>query len=62
MASSGSSMTGIAFFWTGTYWANTSSNSLVGKLIRQGSRQVKETFERLLSGESSRAEIDEQIV
>ena len=51
-------MTGIAFFWTGTYWAN----SLVGKLIRQGSRQVKETFERLLSGESSRAEIDEQIV
>ncbi len=55
-------MTGIAFFWTGTYWASTSSNSLVGKLIRQGSRQVKETFERLLSGESSRAEIDEQIV
>ena len=45
-----------------TYWANTSSNSLAGKLIRQGSRQVKETFERLLSGESIRAEIDEQIV
>ena len=62
VASSGSSMTGIAFFWTGTYWANTSSNSLVGKLIRQGSRQVKETFERLLSGESIRTEIDEQIV
>ncbi len=45
-----------------TYWANTSSNSLVGKLIREGSRQVKETFERLLSGESIRTEIDEQIV
>ena len=44
------------------YWANTSSNSLVGKLIREGSRQVKETFERLLSGESIRTEIDEQIV
>ncbi len=25
----------------GTYWANTSSNSLIGKLIRQGGRQTK---------------------
>lgn len=46
----------------GAYWANTSSNSFVGKLVREGSRQVKETFERLLQGESIRAEIDEQIV
>ena len=46
----------------GAYWANTSSNSLVGKLVREGSRKVKETFERLLQGESIRAEIDEQIV
>ena len=46
----------------GAYWANTSSNSLVEKLVREGSRKVKETFERLLQGESIRAEIDEQIV
>ena len=25
----------------GTYWANTSGNSLVGKLIREGKRGVK---------------------
>ena len=45
-----------------TYWANTSSNSLVGKLIRQGNRQVKEAFEQLLRGESIKCPIDEQIV
>lgn len=45
-----------------TYWANTSSNSLVGKLIREGSRGVKEDFERLLRGEVLRVPIDEQIV
>ena len=46
----------------GTYWANTSSNSLVNKLIREGSRNIKESFERLLQGEAICAEIDEQIV
>lgn len=46
----------------GVYWANTSSNSLAGKLIREGSREVKRTFERLLQGESIQIEIDEQIV
>ena len=46
----------------GTYWANTSSNSLIGKLIRQGGRQTKETFRQLLSGGSIEAEIEEQIV
>ena len=45
-----------------TYWANTSSNSLVGKLIREGSCDVKEQFEQLLRGESIRCSIDEQIV
>ena len=45
-----------------TYWANTSSNSLVGKLLREGNRRVKEKFETLLRGESIRSEIDEQIV
>lgn len=46
----------------GTYWANTSSNSLVGKLIRQGNRDIKTTFEKLLSRETIYCPIDEQIV
>lgn len=46
----------------GAYWANTSSNSLVGKLVREGNRNIKENFESLLRGESIQAEIDEQIV
>ena len=45
-----------------TYWANTSSNSLVGKLLREGSRRVKEKFEVLLRGESIHTPVDEQIV
>lgn len=44
-----------------TYWANTSSNSLVGKLVREGNRKVKEKFETLLRGETIRTPIDEQI-
>ena len=45
-----------------TYWANTSSNSLVGKLLREGNRRIKEKFEVLICGESIRSDIDEQIV
>ena len=45
-----------------TYWANTSSNSLVGKLIRQGNRNIKTTFEELIKGETICCPIDEQIV
>ena len=45
-----------------TYWANTSSNSLVGKLLREGNRRIKEKFEILLKGESIQSPIDEQIV
>ena len=45
-----------------TYWANTSSNSLVGKLLREGKRGIKEKFENLLRGEVIRTPIDEQIV
>ena len=44
------------------YWANTSSNSLIGKLIREGNTQVKESFELLLSGKEIITELDEQIV
>ena len=45
-----------------TYWANTSSNSLVGKLLREGSRDVKVSFERLMRGEHLWVPIDEQLV
>ncbi|MBP3468543.1 MAG: AAA family ATPase, partial [Lachnospiraceae bacterium] len=46
----------------GAYWANTSSNSLVGKLIREGSQDIKQSFEGLLQGGTLVAAIDEQIV
>lgn len=45
-----------------TYWANTSSNSLVGKLIREGEAEIKTTMEDLLNGQILHTEIDEQIV
>lgn len=45
-----------------TYWANTSSNSLVGKLIREGSKDMKIVVEDLLKGGSLHTYIDEQIV
>ncbi len=45
-----------------TYWANTSSNSLVGKLIREGSADVKMKMEDLLAGKALHTQIDEQIV
>lgn len=55
----------INLFDTGkfsTYWANTSGNSLVGKLIREGNREIKEQFEILLKGGTIETELDEQIV
>ena len=45
-----------------TYWANTSSNSLIGKLIREGDPDIKITMEDLLQGKTFCTEIDEQIV
>lgn len=45
-----------------SYWANTSSNSLVGKLIREGSKNIKSDFEKLMVGEHLFTVIDEQIV
>lgn len=44
------------------YWVNSSSNSLAGKLIREGSKGIKEKFETLLQGGSIEVAIDEQIV
>ncbi len=45
-----------------TYWANTSSNGLVDKLIREGSVDIKISMENLLKGEHLYKEIDEQII
>ena len=45
-----------------TWWADTSSNGLVSKLIRTGSPTLKKDFEKLLNGEKLRTVIDEQIV
>lgn len=44
------------------YWANTSSNSLIGHLIQRGNSAIKEVMEDLLSGKELVTEIDEQIV
>ena len=45
-----------------TYWANTSSNGLVDKLIREGSTDIKISMENLLKGKHLYKEIDEQII
>ena len=44
------------------YWANTSSNSLINKLVRESSRDIKITMENLLDGGTLKTNIDEQII
>lgn len=44
------------------YWANTSSNQLINKLIREGGKDIKLTMEDLLNGGILHTEIDEQII
>ena len=44
------------------YWANTSGNGLVDKLIREGNPDIKIEMETLLKGECIETEIDEQII
>ncbi|SFG30892.1 AAA family ATPase [Oribacterium sp. WCC10] len=44
------------------YWANTSSNSLVSKLVREGSVEIKKAFEDLLNDGVIQTKIDEQLV
>ena len=46
----------------GAYWANTSANSLAGKLIQEGGRRLKVSFEKLLAGERMKCPVEEQIV
>ena len=44
------------------YWADTSSNGLVNKLIQTASAEIKELMERLLKMENIEVKFDEQIV
>ena len=44
------------------YWANTSSNSLAGRLIRGGSSNIKLGMEELMRGRTIQVQLDEQIV
>ena len=44
------------------YWANTSGNGLVDKLIREGSADIKISMENLLKGGRLCKEVDEQVV
>ena len=45
-----------------TYWANTSSNRLVGNLLQKGNKEIKMQFEELLHGHSIKSEVDEEII
>ena len=44
------------------YWADTSENGLVSRLVREGEIELKIAFEDLLEGKQITAAIDEQIV
>ena len=44
------------------YWASTSSNGLVNRLIRTASAEIKSMMETLLEGDSVEVSIDEQLV
>lgn len=44
------------------YWANSSANSLVNSLIRQGNPQTKMIMEDLMAGKALATEIDEEII
>jgi hypothetical protein len=44
------------------YWANTSGNGLVDKLIREGSADIKISMENMLKGGRLCKEVDEQVV
>lgn len=44
------------------YWANTSSNALISKLLREGSKEIKIDMEALITGHHVFTVLDEQIV
>ena len=45
-----------------TWWANTSGNGLIGKLLRTGEPEIKSQFEILLKGGNVTVPVDEQII
>ena len=45
-----------------TWWANTSGNGLIGKLLRTGRPEIKSQFENLLKGGEVIVPVDEQII
>ena len=45
-----------------TYWANTSGNGLIGKLLRTGEPEIKSQFEILLKDGNVTVPVDEQII
>ena len=44
------------------FWVNTSSNGLVGKLLKEADSRIKEKMEELLKGNSINSEIDEEMI
>lgn len=44
------------------YWANTSSNRLVGTLLEGGSKELKQALEDLLTGGTVQTHMDEEVV
>ncbi len=44
------------------YWANTSSNALVSRLIQKGSKKIKTAMEQMLLGQSFQTSLDEEMV
>ncbi len=46
----------------GTYWADTSSNKLVSKLLKEGTPEIKMHLEELLAGKSMEVILDEQVI
>lgn len=55
----------INFLKTGkiaSYWVNTSSNNLVGKLIQEGSVEIKKAIEDFLNGGTLKTRIDESLI
>lgn len=45
----------------GAYWANTSSNNLIERLLRESNPDIKQAFESLLDGKAIVTEMDEQL-
>lgn len=45
-----------------TYWANTSSNSLISLQLQQADAEIKKQFESLMQGKPLETEIDEEII